>query len=127
MSHGTAIVMNVEDPTEGLSEGVGNIDDARNMSENNVATLFPFLNSKKLDINVSGAISWFARIDHFDCRRVVFVQNGVRVIFVLVAQFRKDGSEIFDQLGGSDGGNKFGFGAESDRRFFGSVTYAAST
>ena len=65
MSHQTAAVAGVKDPANTFGEGVAGIDDARDVSENDVAGTFPVLNRKIVDINVSRALSGTAGIDHF--------------------------------------------------------------
>jgi hypothetical protein len=57
MTHQTADVPKVEDPAESLGQGVGWVDSAGDMFEDNVASTHPFLNGVPLDVDVAGALS----------------------------------------------------------------------
>ena len=61
-------------PTKSLSSMVGNADDAGDVMHDNDATMLPLLDSKMLNVNMSGVWSGFAFIDHGNCRDVVLVE-----------------------------------------------------
>ena len=66
MSHDTPCVARMQDPTEGLGKVVGRIDNSREISHDNVASILPVLDGKVLDVNVTRALSRNSSIDHFD-------------------------------------------------------------
>jgi hypothetical protein len=69
-------VTRVQDPTERFSEVVGSrIEDARDMSQDDVVAILPILNGKVLDKDVTRAFSGNARILHVDGRFVVAVDR----------------------------------------------------
>jgi hypothetical protein len=49
---------------------------SRNVDKLNQTTGTPFLNSKKLNVNVARMSSRFVFVHHCNCRLVVFVENG---------------------------------------------------
>ena len=56
---------------ENLSQGLGQVsqwvDDARDELHEDVASIFPVLNGKVLDVDVARALGRHASIDHVDC------------------------------------------------------------
>ena len=53
MSHDAPCVARMQDPTEGLGKVVGRIDNSREMSHDNVASIFLVLDGKVLDVNMA--------------------------------------------------------------------------
>jgi hypothetical protein len=76
MAHGPMHVTGVQGPTERLRRLVTRIDDARNVMHLDVAGCTPLLDSKVLDVNVTGARRRLVLIDHGDCSFVVNVQGS---------------------------------------------------
>ncbi len=76
MTHPAADMSMVQSQSEGLGEGVSRINDPGNVGENNLATGFPLLNCKKLDVDVTRPGSRATSVDREDCGSVVFVQGG---------------------------------------------------
>ena len=53
MTHHAAHMSKMQGGAQRLGEGIGRIDDTRDVTENDVALGFPFLNRKMLDIDVA--------------------------------------------------------------------------
>ena len=63
----------MKDPTKRFGEIIGWIDDAGNVTKNDVTGVLPVLDGKVLDHNVTAAFSRDAGIDHVDGRLVITV------------------------------------------------------
>jgi len=75
VAHESAAVSVVESPAKGFCKGVGAVDATGDVGEDALAVGFPFLDGKMLDVDMTGAVGGFARIDHLDrC----FVVDGRR-------------------------------------------------
>ena len=66
----------MEDPSERLGKIVGWVEYAGDVAQDNVASIFPVLNGKELDQDVTRAVGRDAGIDHFDGRLVVTIHRG---------------------------------------------------
>ena len=53
----------MEDPSEGFGEAIGLLDDSRDMVQDNMAVVFPVLDSKGLDVNVPAAFGGDTVVD----------------------------------------------------------------
>ena len=53
VTHEVARMTMVKDPTEGLGECVSQIDNTRNVVEDDITRVFPVLNGKMLDSNMT--------------------------------------------------------------------------
>ena len=114
MTHGTPNMTLVEDPSKGLGERIRGVDDPRNVLQDDIAVLFPFLDGEVLDVNVPGPRGRPGGVDHQDGRLVVLVQLGWTELGE--TEFGKDGAKVLGGLGAGYGGNKFGLGrAGGDR------------
>ena len=76
MTHRTASVASMKDRAKRFSKIVRRVENATNEMHDNITMFFPILNGKVLDMDMAGAISRNARIDHVDGRLVVAKQNG---------------------------------------------------
>ena len=65
----------MEDPSQCLGKGVGWVDDARDVFQDNVALLFPFLNSKVLNGDVARAKRRLGGVDHQNGSLIILIQN----------------------------------------------------
>ena len=108
MTHQTTNVSEVQRGAERFGESVRRVDDTRDVTKNDVAVGFPFLNREVLNINVSRAWSWSARVDHQNRSLVVLIQDRRPGLFVI--QLMEDGPQVLGNLGGLDGRDKLGFG-----------------
>ena len=108
VTHEAVGVTMMERSTQRFGEGIGRVDDAGDMFQDNFALGFPFLNGKVLDVDVARARCRAARVDHEDSSSVVFVENGG--IRLGITKFGEDGAEIFRDLGGMNGGDELRFG-----------------
>ena len=108
MSHGTSDVTLMEYPAKSLGKGIGGVDDARYVFQDDVTALFPGLDGEVLDVDVPGAGSRLGGVDHEDRRLVVFVENGGADLGE--PELVEDRAEVNRSLGSGDGGNEFGFG-----------------
>jgi hypothetical protein len=83
----------VEDPTQGLSEGIGWVGSPFYVAQEYVTSFDPGEQGKELDINMMTAFSRLTIIGHHDCGDVVhvkqsgtqlreaqFIQYGVKVL-----------------------------------------------
>ena len=97
----------VEDPTKGLSESIGGVDDARDVGQDDIVTILPVLYGKHLYVNVSATFSRNAVIDHVDSGHVIFVyRSRVRLC---IPKLVEDGAKVQDCLGSGDGSDEFSF------------------
>ena len=84
VSDESASMSRVEYPTKGFSHVVSGVDNSRNKSHLNRACLLPILNSKVLDINMTGALSRNTSIDHCIFGKLLLLLfNRSRCIFLL--------------------------------------------
>ena len=73
--HGMASMVSKKGPTKCLGSMVSNVDNAGDVMHDNDATKLPLLDSKMLNVDVSGVRSGFAFIDHCNCGDVVLVEQ----------------------------------------------------
>jgi len=75
MSHCSAGMPMMQDPTKGFGRIVCHIQNTSDVLHENVTLPMPFLYCKELDIDVPGTCGGFALIDHSNCSLIVFVKN----------------------------------------------------
>ena len=105
MAHDAACMAFMEDPSQRLSQIVRAIDGARDEIQNNVTSIFPVLDGKVLDVNVTGTLSGNLSVDHIDSGLVVQVQasgarRGETKLF-------EDCTQVPSLFGSSDGRKEF--------------------
>ena len=66
MAHGAAGMALVENPSEGLSEVIWGVDDAWDEVHDDIASIFPVLDGKVLDVDVAGALGGHLGVNHVD-------------------------------------------------------------
>ena len=66
----------MEYPTEWFCKSVSGIDSAFDELHFDVVFAFPFLDGKVGDIDVARTLCRYARVDNFDGRIVIFIDNG---------------------------------------------------
>ncbi len=76
MTHQTANMAMMERGTERLCQGIGRIDDARDVRKHDFLGSLPLLKCKMLFVDVTSTWSGTIRINHQDGRGVVLEQNG---------------------------------------------------
>ena len=76
MSEEATAVAFVKEPTQGLGKGVGRVDLAREVTEDKVTSLTPFLNGKPLDVDMASPFGRFAMVDNLDTRLVVLEEDS---------------------------------------------------
>ena len=81
---------------------------ATDVFENKMAIGTPFLDSKVLDVNVTGSFSRFASIHHFDSRSIVDIKGGGSGLSE--TKLVEDGAEVFSDLSGGHRGKEFRLG-----------------
>ena len=107
MAHGMVSMASKKGPTKCLGSMVSNVDDARDVTHDNDATMLPLLDSKVVNVDVSGVRSGLAFIDHGNCGDVVLVEQFWALL--RDAKFMKDGTKVFGNFGGMHSGNELGF------------------
>ena len=107
MPHGAAGMALMEDPAQGLGEIIRWVDDPRDEFHEDVASIFPVLNGKVLDIDVARALGRDASVDHVDGQLVVTVKGG-RSLWPK-AELRHDGPQVASMLGRVEGSKEFHF------------------
>ena len=108
MTHGAADMTRVKNPAKSFGGGIGNIDGGGDVYHANDTAGAPFLDCKMLDVNVARALGGAVLVNHSDGGLIILVE-GCRAR-LRVAEFSKNGAEVFGDLGGVDGGNKLGLG-----------------
>ena len=109
MTHQTARMPGVKDPSNRFGQAVGGIDDARNMNQFEIAGLLPILNRKMLNVNVTRASGRATSIDHFDGRLIIFENRSGSNLSE--TEFTKNGTEILGNFCSFDSSKKLGLGA----------------
>jgi len=114
-------VARVQNPSKGFCEVVSRIEDARNVFQDDFASLFPVLDGKELDVNVAGTFSGVSGIDKLDCGGIVFMKDDG--LFLWEAKLLEDGSEIKSNFGSGHCSKEFSFSGAggSDGLSFASV------
>ena len=107
MSHGPADMPAVKYPTESLGKRIGGVDDARDVFEENVAMLLPFLDGEVLDRDVAGAGGRLGSIHHQDRCLVVLVEGGGAEL--RKSEVAENCTKVLCSLGCCNSGDKFGF------------------
>lgn len=127
VSHEATSVTGMEDPSERLREVVGRVDNAGNVTHDDVAGVVPILNSKMLDVNVTRAFGRYTSVDHLDGRHVVFVDG--RGTDLWEPQFLQDRAKILRMFGCQDRSEKLSFSGAggSDGLCLGAVGDSSST
>ena len=117
----------MEDPTEGLGEIIGRVDDARDVFQDDVLGILPILDGKVLNINVAGALSRNTSVDHLDSRLVVFVDRS-RVMLGKTQLFQNS-TEVFGMLRSKNSSKELSFSRAgcSDGLRLGTVRDGAAT
>jgi hypothetical protein len=108
VSHDAANMAMMEDPTEGFGEGIGRVDDARDMDHDDVAVAFPLLQGEVLNIDMARALGGLAGVGHQNSGLIIFVE--LRWTRLRIAEVGEDGAEVLCSLGGLNSGDEFGFG-----------------
>jgi len=111
MPHDVAGMVVVQDTSKGFCQVIGGVDHIRDELHNNGPGFFPVLDGKVLDVNVMGALSRDASVDHIDGQLVVAEQDsgsGRRE-----TQIGHDGLNIASMLCSSDGSKEFCFSRAS--------------
>ena len=72
VSHKAARVACVENPAERFCEIIGRIEDTLDVTEGNMALLFPILDGEVLNFQMTDSIGGMIVVDDLDCRFVVF-------------------------------------------------------
>lgn len=104
VSHDTASMTLMKDPSQRLGEVVRGIEDPWNVTHHNVPSIFPILDGKELDVNVARSLSGDLRIDHPDGRHVVIVDGGRTGRWE--AKLSHDEAQVFGMLGSGDSREK---------------------
>ncbi len=107
MTHQTTNMTEVESGAERFSEGVRGVDDARDVTKDNIAIGLPLLNGEMLNINMSRTWRRSTRVNHQNRCLIVLVKH--RWTRLCIVQLEEDRSQIFCNLRGLDGGDEFGF------------------
>ena len=113
MSHDTPCVARMQDPTEGLGKVVGRIDNSREVSHDNVASILPVLDGKVLDVNVTRSLSRNSSIDHFDRGHVVLVDRSGSMLWK--SEFFQNEPQVPGMFSSENGGKKLSFGGAGSR------------
>ena len=66
MSHEVTRMVGVKNPTKCFGEGITRIDDARDMTEDDITIFAPILDGIVTDVNMAGALGRSTSVDHFD-------------------------------------------------------------
>lgn len=77
------------------------------MTKNKVASAAPFLNSKPLNVNVTGTFSGLAIVNDINRRLIIFVDNSRAMGWE--AKLTKNRTDIATDFACMDGGKEFGF------------------
>ena len=109
VAHLTTSMARVQNPAKRFGKSIGNREDTRDMSHNDILGFSPVLNGKVLDINMTRMFSGDTVVDHIDCRHVVFVEWGHTILWV--AKFQEDGTQVFGVFSCCDSSKKLSFGA----------------
>jgi hypothetical protein len=113
VAHQVANVAKMENPAEGLGQGIGRIDGARDVFEDDVASLHPFLDSMPLNVKVTRVLGRYTSIGHQDGSLIVAVDGCGLILWK--AEVGKDGTEVFSHFGSLDSSNnQLEFGSISD-------------
>jgi len=92
ISHKSASMPGMKDPTKRLGEIIGRIQHTRDEVHDNVANLFPIIDSKPLNINMLNGWSRLISIHHEDSSLVIFVDWSWTIR--RKPQFSKDGPKV---------------------------------
>ncbi len=90
MTHQTTNMTGVESGAERFSEGVRRVDDAGDVTKDNIAIGLPLLNGEMLNINMSRMWRRSTRVDHQNRRLVVLVKH--RWTRLRIVQLKEDRS-----------------------------------
>jgi len=88
VTHDAARMARMKHPSKGLGEIIRWIDYTRDVLQNYFANVFPILNGKRVNINVTGTLSRNLSVDHLDNRHVVF-QDGSRATRICLQEKRE--------------------------------------
>jgi hypothetical protein len=108
VAHSTARVTGMELGAQSFGGLVGGIEGSREVRNDDLTALAPFLNGEMLDVDVAGARSRFVLVDHGNGGHVVHMKDGGSIL--LVAQLEQDPTEVLSRLGGMDCSQKLSFG-----------------
>ena len=91
-----------------------------------MTVIFPILDGKVLDVNMTGTFSGNTRIDHFDGRLIVAIDVGGSGLGK--TKIGENGAKIFGMFGRRDSSNEFSFGGRggSNRLGFATIRNAAA-
>ena len=108
MAHGTMSMVSKKSPAKCFGGMVGNVDKARDVMHDDDSMMLPLLNGKMLNVNMPGAGSGFALIDHGNGGDVVLVEQCWS--FLGNTEFMKDGTKVFGNLGSMHSSNELSLG-----------------
>lgn len=111
VSHGTTSMAGVEDPAKNLGGLIRHVDSGRNVLHLDVPSTLPFLDSKVLNVDVTGTRSGLPTVDHVNGSLVVFMKNGGALL--LKSKFLEDHSKVLGNLGSMNCSNKLSLSAGS--------------
>jgi len=74
VSHEATGVTGMEGPSQTLGSSIRRVDGGWDVMHDDVTALLPFLNSKPLDVDMTGPGSGLAIVDHGDGSLVVFMK-----------------------------------------------------
>ena len=114
MTHQAANMAMVERGPKRLRQGVGGIDDARDVGKDNFLGGLPLLQGEVLDVNVTGTRCGTICVNHQDRGCIVLEQRGRTELWV--SKLQENRAKVLGDLGGMNGGEEFGFGGASRYR-----------
>jgi hypothetical protein len=79
----------VQQPTKGLSEGIGGVNSSPYVAQDHFTFGHPFLQGKMLDVNVAAPISGALGVGHHDGSRIIFIDFSS--LQLLEGKIYKDG------------------------------------
>lgn len=108
VAHETPTVTSVKYPTKRFGKVVGGIQNARNVTHDDVVVVFPILDGKMLNQNMTGAFGRDAGVDHIDGGLIITIERCWRKLGK--PEFGEDGAKIASLLGSGYSSVKFGLG-----------------
>ena len=126
VAHNATSMALMKNPTKRFCKVIRWVDDAMDECHDNVACIFPVLDGKMLDIDVTRAFGGDLGVDHVDGRLVVGVEDSGA--FWRETQLSHDGVKVLGMLGGGDSSHEFSFSGAcgSDGLCFASVGHSSA-
>ena len=126
VAHNATGMALMKNPTKRFCKVIRWVDDAMDEGHDNVSCIFPVLNGKMLDINVSRAFGGDLGVDHVDGRLVVGVEDSRA--FGRKTQLCHDSAKVFGMLGGGNSSHEFSFSGAcgSDGLCFAAVGHSSA-